>query len=415
VSSSRSLGDILVELGKLTAADAERALVHQQEEGGYFGEALVALGIASQGEIEWALASQYDLPYVFPDPEAIDPSAAALVAPEWALAHLTLPIMRSGDELTVVVDSPFRLEAAEELAGRVGCEARLALAAPGMIRDAIRAVYGREAEGVDPQETLPCGLDEALARIDLAGAERFGISVREGRGGGWWDAGGTVHRRALDFRWGSVLAERLDSPLPSGASGPFEARLSLGGPALPVEVRLLEGDGGREILFRLVHDPHAAAHRFTPPPAGLLAEIRLLVRSGAARLLVTGSPAELAEEVLPHLPTLFFDGGRRSAHLRDRGRHEGAGLGIRVPVDPEGRRGSLDALRPFQLDVVTVALRGLDATSLRKALDAASVCFVFWGDPQDTGVPAEAGVRWRLHLAREDGDHLEWALHTLGR
>jgi hypothetical protein len=411
----RSLGDILTDLGKLTAADAERALAHQREAGGYFGEALVALGIASQGEIEWALASQHDLPYVFPDPEAVDPSAAALVTPEWALAHLTLPIVRSGEELTVVVDSPFRLEAAEELARRAGCEARLALAAPSMIRDAIRAVYSRGVEEAGAEESLPCGLDEALARIDLAGAERFGISVRDGRGRVWWDAGGTVHRRSLDLRWAQVLAERMEPPLPSEASGPFQARLSLGGAAVPVEVRLLEGEGGREILFRFIDDPDAAAYRFTPPPAGILAEVRLLARSGAARLLVTGSPPGLAEEVLPHLPPLFFDEGRRSAHLRDQGGHEGEGLGIHVPVDPEERRASLDALRPFQLDVVTVALRGLDAPSLRRALDAASVCFVLWDDPQDTGVPVEAGVRWRLHLAREDGGHLEWALHTLGR
>ena len=37
-----------------------------------FGQALVALGVVKQDELEWGLASQHDLPYIFPDADAID-------------------------------------------------------------------------------------------------------------------------------------------------------------------------------------------------------------------------------------------------------------------------------------------------------------------------------------------------------
>jgi hypothetical protein len=415
VSQARNLGDILIELGKLTEADAERALAHQRDQGGYFGEALVTLGILSRGEIEWGLASQHDLPYVFPDPEAIDPNAAALVPPEWALANLTLPMMRTGDVLTVVVDSPLRIEAAAELARRVGCELRAALAAPARIRDAIRMVYSRGLVGEEGDDVLPCGLDVALAQIGSAQADRFGISIRDGRAWSWWDAGGTIHRRALDSRWDRVLSERMEPDFREAPAGPFEAHLSLGVAPTPFEVRSLEGEGGREILFRRRDDLDAAARRFTPPPEEVVSEVRILARSGAARILTVGRPPEAAGEVLVHLPTLFFEEGVRAVHLYGGGVHEGPGLGIPLSGETDERRKAIEGLRPFQFDIVTVALDRLDSTSLSMALDAAAVCFVLGEGPGDEQAAFDAGVRWRLDLTREQGGHLEWALHALER
>lgn len=59
-------------LGRITEADVAKALEYQRLSGGFFGEALVACGLVSENEIEWGLASQFDLPYVFPDAEEIE-------------------------------------------------------------------------------------------------------------------------------------------------------------------------------------------------------------------------------------------------------------------------------------------------------------------------------------------------------
>ena len=80
-----TIGQILLSHGRIDATQAARALEYQRDHGGYFGEALLALGMVTQDELEWGLASQFDLPYVFPDADAVDPDAVALVSPEWAL------------------------------------------------------------------------------------------------------------------------------------------------------------------------------------------------------------------------------------------------------------------------------------------------------------------------------------------
>ena len=68
----RTIGEILKGLGRINEEDIETALEYQREHGGFFGAALVASGIVSEEEIEFGLASQFDLPYVFPDAEAVD-------------------------------------------------------------------------------------------------------------------------------------------------------------------------------------------------------------------------------------------------------------------------------------------------------------------------------------------------------
>jgi len=115
MAERRTIGQILIDLGRLTEEDCARALEYQRDHGGHLGEALVVLGMVSRDELDWGIASQFDIPYIFPDADSIDPEAANLVTPEWALAHLTLPITRAGNTLTVVVESPTNTAAMDEL------------------------------------------------------------------------------------------------------------------------------------------------------------------------------------------------------------------------------------------------------------------------------------------------------------
>lgn len=59
----RSIGDILAELRNLTAEQVEAVLRHQREAGVRFGEAAVALGLASREDVLFALAEQFHYPY----------------------------------------------------------------------------------------------------------------------------------------------------------------------------------------------------------------------------------------------------------------------------------------------------------------------------------------------------------------
>ena len=60
----RSIGAILIDTGRLTADSAERILRLQKEQGKRFGDAAIELGLLGEDDIRFALASQFDYPYL---------------------------------------------------------------------------------------------------------------------------------------------------------------------------------------------------------------------------------------------------------------------------------------------------------------------------------------------------------------
>jgi type IV pilus assembly protein PilB len=418
MTERRTIGQILISTGRVTEEAVSRALDHQRAQGGYFGEALVALGIVTPEELEWSLASQYDLPYIFPDADSIDPEAAALVSPEWALANLALPIMMTERTITLVVDSPLKSRAVEELQARTEKEVQLALASPGRIRDLIRQVHAKHSARETPDRSAPVTLEQAFAMALDCASPRFGISSRGLRAWFWYDDSGTVRRQPLDPTYREALDElvtpKLSSRLVGGESETaLKAELTRAGVVSPVEVRYLADEVGQEYLFRPIRDSAPLEERFPPPPASFLSEVRLLARNGAARFLVRAAPVDLGPEIVPHLPALLLDPSWRSVHVSLHRDPSTRGVfSVEAPRDAEGWRREVESLRAFQFDAVTVDPSGADLDWALRALDVAPVAFVHWRG--EMGREAfDAGIRWELGVLREEGQRLAWHLDSL--
>ena len=63
-TGDRHIGAILIDSGKLTLADAERILRLRKDEGLRFGDAAIKLGLLTESDVAFALARQYDYPYL---------------------------------------------------------------------------------------------------------------------------------------------------------------------------------------------------------------------------------------------------------------------------------------------------------------------------------------------------------------
>jgi chain length determinant protein tyrosine kinase EpsG len=61
-----SIGHILLDMGKITPAEAERVLRLQKESGLRFGDAALKLGLITEADIQLVLAQQFDYPYLLP-------------------------------------------------------------------------------------------------------------------------------------------------------------------------------------------------------------------------------------------------------------------------------------------------------------------------------------------------------------
>ncbi len=414
MTDRKNLGQVLQQLGRVSDEDQERALAYQRAHGGYFGEALVALGIITQGELEFGLAAQFNLPYVFPDPESIDEDAAALVSPEWALANLTLPIARSDETLSVVVDSPLKPDVVQELEARTGLAIELAIASPVRIRELIRHVFGGDDE--EGTELRPAtGVDDFLDEVLASGAMRFGISLRARKVLGWWEERGRTVRRHLTSGWPGALERRLRPGLAefgSDADEHRDARLEWGGSELGVAVRRVASETGEELLIELrraEEDPVA----FDPPPPSVLDEIRLLARSGSGRFLVETKPGALAAEIVPHLPRVLLGAHARSVHLHGGGEAPSA-FSLPVPEDAEEAVRYLGRLQAFRLDAATAVLHAWPAGVAEAVARSAGAVLAVLPEGVDEARAREAGFGWTLEVAREEGSRLQWSVRPLG-
>lgn len=78
---SSSIGQLLLDMGKITEKDAERILKFQKEKSMRFGEAALALGFVSMEDINRALSYQFDYPYLTPEKATLNTGLVAAFDP----------------------------------------------------------------------------------------------------------------------------------------------------------------------------------------------------------------------------------------------------------------------------------------------------------------------------------------------
>ena len=89
--AGRHIGAILMDEGKLSAADAEQVLKRQRELGWRFGEAAIELNFITDADLREALAKQYEFPYLVSGPEGVSKELIAA----WDPFHPVVEELRS--------------------------------------------------------------------------------------------------------------------------------------------------------------------------------------------------------------------------------------------------------------------------------------------------------------------------------
>lgn len=92
--TERLMGALLVQAGKLTPEGAEQIVQRQQETGLRFGETGMQLGLLDTTDIEFALARQFDFPYLRPGESKVSEEVFAAYDPFCAQAE-ALRVLRS--------------------------------------------------------------------------------------------------------------------------------------------------------------------------------------------------------------------------------------------------------------------------------------------------------------------------------
>ncbi|MBZ8140325.1 tyrosine protein kinase [Rubrivivax gelatinosus] len=126
----RSIGDIIAELRNLSADQVERVLSYQRQQGIRFGEAAVALGLASKDDVLFALSQQFHYPYAAEDQRKASDEVVTLNQP-FSLRAEAFRALRSQLLMRVFVDGEPRRAMAvispQSQEGKTYCAANLAV------------------------------------------------------------------------------------------------------------------------------------------------------------------------------------------------------------------------------------------------------------------------------------------------
>jgi type II secretory ATPase GspE/PulE/Tfp pilus assembly ATPase PilB-like protein len=308
VPVSKRFGDLLVERGLITGDQLRQALALQQHLGKRLGQVLIETGALTVDQFNWALSELLGIPYVDLTEDMVDLELARTLPEDVLRRHLAFPVLRSGNEMTVVLADPTDHEAVAELEVLARSTVRPAMAARETVAKLLDKAFPFEMSRrvrdrhVDIGPELAAGVADPVYVL-LSGALRDDATEvhleplpREGR-----------VRARMDFG----LVERAS--LAQGALVPILARLrslaGLPGQGQPVQGGLRARVDGREVELDLL---------LYPTLHGEAAVITLWPRAGEAPTLATlGLPPAtqdaLAALLAPRRGLVLVSGAARRA------------------------------------------------------------------------------------------------------
>lgn len=146
----KKLGDLLVEVGIITAEQLQEALEEEKIRGGRLGETLMGLGYITEDVLLAFLGKQCGVSYVsLSEYGDIDEEVIKSV-PESIARHQTLiPIALEGKTLTIAMSDPLNVFAIDDLRLMTGKEISVVIASETEIKNGIEKYYGAKGSMED--------------------------------------------------------------------------------------------------------------------------------------------------------------------------------------------------------------------------------------------------------------------------
>jgi type IV pilus assembly protein PilB len=146
VTLRKRLGQMLVEAGLLSEADAEQAVRDAAEAGQKLGDYVVEKGLVTADALAMTLSLQLGVRFLDLLRVEIQPAATAVVPADFCREHVLIPIETDERTLHVVMADPGNMQVIQELRSLTGQEIKPAVGIPDEIRRAINIRYRVSSE-----------------------------------------------------------------------------------------------------------------------------------------------------------------------------------------------------------------------------------------------------------------------------
>ncbi|NIM97789.1 MAG: type II secretion system protein GspE, partial [candidate division Zixibacteria bacterium] len=156
-----SLGDMLLESGRITKSQFELAQIEKNRTGAKFGEILERLGFVSHEEVLELVGQQWEAPYLDFSHTPVDPEVVKLIPEEIARSSKLIPVeIKEGGILTVAMANPNDINAIDRLGELTKLTIEPRIADEDTILSYIDELYGMT---ISPEKVLEESLNQALS------------------------------------------------------------------------------------------------------------------------------------------------------------------------------------------------------------------------------------------------------------
>ncbi|MBT6265087.1 MAG: type II secretion system protein GspE, partial [Halieaceae bacterium] len=102
----KKIGEILIEAGKVSERDIDRALLAQREMGERIGQVLIKLGLVSELDMIQALSQQLDIPVLLGPDYPEEPVSLPEIPDIFLLSNGVVPVSRTDDSVVFAASVP---------------------------------------------------------------------------------------------------------------------------------------------------------------------------------------------------------------------------------------------------------------------------------------------------------------------
>jgi type IV pilus assembly protein PilB len=178
-SGARLLGQILIEMKRITPEQLQEALETQKQTGELLGSILVEMDAIREEDVAFALGTQEGLETVDLENLEIPPEVIDKVDATMAKMYQVVPIRFENNTLTLAMANAQNVSAVDDLKFMVNCDIVAAVSNPAAVSQAIEKYYGNRSESIeDLMEELE-GVEEVTEVHQAEGSATFSLDAIE--------------------------------------------------------------------------------------------------------------------------------------------------------------------------------------------------------------------------------------------
>ncbi len=140
-TTTKQLGEVLVERGVIDHEQVLMAITYQREKGGLFGEVLVQLKFATEEDIAQALTCQYGFPYLPLANYEIDREVLSAIPEDVCRQFCLIAVDKIGKSLTLAMADPLNQNAIDDVELITGSTVQAFVSTASDIKEAIARYY----------------------------------------------------------------------------------------------------------------------------------------------------------------------------------------------------------------------------------------------------------------------------------